>query len=137
MINISNYKYFISIILFILLSAYAIYQARAMLAGPEIIITNIHDGQVMDSPLLTIEGVAKNIAWINLNGRQIFTDENGIWSEKLIVSPGLSIMTLKARDRFGHEPTTFVILYVHDSYSSHRYFHTRTRARFYVREHGV
>lgn len=58
---------------------------------------------MVDNQLVTINGQAKNIAWISLNDRQIFTDEEGRWDEKLLVSPGLSIITLKARDRLGHK----------------------------------
>lgn len=96
-------RYGFLIILFLLLIAYSSYQARAFLVGPRIWVENPRDGHLVEDPLVTIEGRSKNIAWISLNDRQIFTDEKGAWSEKLLVSPGLSIMTVKARDRFGRE----------------------------------
>lgn len=96
-------KYGLLIILFILLIAYSLYQARALLVGPQIWVENPKDGHRVEDPLVIVEGQSKNIAWISLNDRQIFTDEEGKWSEKLLVSPGLSIMTVKARDRFGRE----------------------------------
>ena len=96
-------KYGFLIILLILLIAYSLYQARALLVGPQIWIGNPQDGDTVEDPLVIMEGQSKNIAWISLNDRQIFTDENGQWSEKLLVSPGLSIMTVKARDRFGRK----------------------------------
>lgn len=88
---------------FLFLASYSIYQARAVLVGPRVWITSPRDGESVNTPLITIEGRAKNISWIQLNDRQIYTDEKGNWSEKLIVSPGLSIMSIKARDRFGRE----------------------------------
>ena len=96
-------KYGLLIILFILLIIYSLYQARALLAGPQISIENPQDGQMIENPLVIARGQSKNIAWISLNNRQIFTDEDGTWSEKLLVSPGISIMTVKVRDRFGRE----------------------------------
>jgi len=96
-------KYGLLIIVFVLLTAYSLYQARILLTGPRIQIDNPKDGQTVEDPLVIVEGQSKNIAWISLNDRQIFTDENGKWSEKLLVSPGLSIMTVKARDRFGRK----------------------------------
>lgn len=96
-------KHGLLIILFILLIAYSLYQARALLVGPQVSIESPQDGQVVEDPLVVMEGQSKNIAWISLNDRQIFTNEEGVWSEKLLVSPGLSIMTVKARDRFGRE----------------------------------
>ena len=91
------------ILLFMLLVAYSLYQARALLMGPQIWVESPQNGRRVESPLITVSGRSKNIAWLSLNDRQIFTDEEGEWSEKLLVSPGLSIMTLKARDRFGRE----------------------------------
>ena len=96
-------KYIILILLFILLIAYSLYQARALLTGPQIWVENPQNGHTVNDPLIIVEGTSKNIAWISLNDHQIFTDEEGRWSEKLLVSPGLSIMTINARDRFGRE----------------------------------
>lgn len=96
-------KYGILIFLFILLFAYFLYQARALLVGPRIWVEKPQNGSTIENPLVTVAGQSKNIAWISLNDHQIFTDEDGKWSEKLLVSPGLSIMTIKARDRFGRE----------------------------------
>jgi hypothetical protein len=91
------------IALFVVLTAYSLYQARALLIGPRVWVTNLKDGEVVNTPLVVVEGQSRNIAWISLNGRQIFTDENGNWSEKLIVSEGTSIMTVEASDRFGRK----------------------------------
>lgn len=96
-------KYIFLGILFILLAGYSLYQARFLILGPQIWVESPKNGETVEDSLVIIRGRAKNIAWISLNGRQIFTDEEGNWSEKLIVSPGLSIMTVKARDRFGRE----------------------------------
>lgn len=96
-------KHAFFIILFVLLTVYSLYQARFLILGPQIWIDNPQDNETVESPVIIMEGRSSNIAWISLNDRQIFTDEYGKWSEKLIVSPGLSIMTVKARDRFGRE----------------------------------
>lgn len=87
----------------ILLTLYSIFQARFLILGPRIQITSPREGHPVENPLVMLEGRAQNVSWISLNDRQIFTDEKGKWSEKLIVSRGLSIMTLQARDRFGRE----------------------------------
>ena len=96
-------RYGLLIILSLLLVAYSLYQARSFLTGPRIWIESPQDGAVVANAVVTIEGRSRNIAWISLNDRQIFTDEKGWWSEKLIVSQGTSIMTVKARDRFGRQ----------------------------------
>lgn len=96
-------KYGLLIVLFVLLTVYSLYQARFLILGPQIWITSPQDYRTVENPLVIMEGQSRNIAWISLNDRQIFTDEDGKWSEKLIVSEGISIMTVKARDRFGRE----------------------------------
>lgn len=105
-------KYGIIALLFILLLAYALYEARAVILGPRISISNPVDGETLEDPVITMEGKAQNVAWLSLNGRQIFTDEEGHWSEKLILSPGLSIMTVSGRDRFGRERQKSVRIYL-------------------------
>ena len=97
---------------FILLLAYAFYQGRFLILGPSISITSHQNGAVVEESVVNIGGKAQNVAWISLNDRQIFTNEEGLWSEKLILSPGTSIMTVKARDRFGREKTKSLILYL-------------------------
>ncbi len=86
-----------------ILILYVLFQARFLILGPRVTITYPKDAQEVYDPLLTMTGKAYNIAWISLNGRQIYTDEKGFWSEKLLLSPGASIITLKVRDRFGRE----------------------------------
>lgn len=90
-------------VLGVILLAYVLFQARFLILGPRISIESPRDAEEVYSPLLTLEGQAENVARIELNGRQIFVDEEGRWSEKLLLSPGTSIMTLTARDRFGRE----------------------------------
>lgn len=96
-------KYGVLIGLFLILIVYSLYQARALIMGPRIWIDHPKDGQIIADPVVTLKGRSKDIAWLSLNDHQIFTDETGWWSEKLIVPEGLSIITVKARDRFGRE----------------------------------
>ena len=103
-------KYGFLAILFLLLTLYSLYQARFLILGPQVWIESHIDGQTIESPIIILAGRAQNIAWISLNDRQIFTDEKGLWGEKLIVSSGTSIMTLKARDRFGRETEKRVLI---------------------------
>jgi hypothetical protein len=100
----------ILIALGVLFVAYILFQARFVLLGPGISIESHQNGQIVETAAITLSGTAKNAAWLSLNGRQIFTDEKGFWSEKLILSEGVSIMTLRVRDRFGREKTESVSL---------------------------
>lgn len=101
-INLTTRQWALSI-LGLLLVLYILFQARFLILGPQITIETPQDAQEVVEPILTISGTAHNVAWLTLNGKQIFTDEEGLWSEKLLLSPGISIMTVSGRDRFGRE----------------------------------
>ena len=57
--------------------------------------------QKSNSSISEIKGKAPNAIYITLNGREIFIDKNGNFSESIIVLPGFSIISLNARDKFG------------------------------------
>ncbi len=101
----------IALLIFFLIG-YFLFEARFLILGPQITIESPKDGEIVSDRVVTLIGRTRNAAWISLNGRQIFTDEEGHWSEKLIVSEGLSIMTVSVRDRFGRtrEETVRIIL---------------------------
>lgn len=54
-----------------------------------------------NSSLVVIKGTAEKATYITLNGREIFIDKNGNFSEIISILPGFSIITLNARDKFG------------------------------------
>lgn len=54
------------------------------------------------SPLVKVLGKAKNATYISLNGREIFIDKDGNFTENIALLPGLSVITLSAEDKFGH-----------------------------------
>lgn len=102
-LNLTKPRYIFLTFLFVILALYSLYQGRFLILGPQIWVDNIKDGETLKDSVVTIAGRAKNVAWLTLNDRQIFTDEEGYWSEKLLVSEGISFITVKGRDRFGHE----------------------------------
>ena len=53
------------------------------------------------SSLAVVRGVASKATYITLNGREIFIDKAGNFSESIAVLPGFSIVTLNAKDKFG------------------------------------
>ncbi|MES2214136.1 MAG: hypothetical protein V4465_01970 [Patescibacteria group bacterium] len=94
-------KHLFYAILFLLLVAYSLFQARFLILGPSIRIDSPADGATVPTPVVRVTGNAQNIAYISLDDRPIFIDAKGNFSEKLIAAPGLDIITLRARDRFG------------------------------------
>ena len=53
------------------------------------------------SSLAVIKGIAAKATRITLNGREIFIDKEGNFSESIAVLPGFSVVTLDAKDKFG------------------------------------
>jgi hypothetical protein len=96
-------KHIAFLLLFIVAVGYVLFQARFVIFGPQVEISYPKHGSLVAASMLSVEGKATNISWISLNDRQIFTDEKGFWSEKLMLPPGVSIITVKTRDRFGRE----------------------------------
>ena len=84
------------------LFVYISFQARFLIVGPEITLLN-EPASVQNNPTVTLMGTARNIAKITLNGRQIFTDQSGYFSEALVLENGYTIATITATDRYGRE----------------------------------
>ena len=82
--------------------SYFVFQARFLLRGPSITLTSQPD-VVQTEPMVKISGIAKNIVSLTLNDRPIYTDEIGNFEETLILENGYTIMTLRAKDRYGKE----------------------------------
>lgn len=87
----------------LILLGYGAYETRDALRGPDITITSPYEGQTVTSSLITVSGSARNIARMSLNGRQIYTNEHGNFTEELLVPEGYSILELKATDIFSRE----------------------------------
>ena|SRR3989344_6149777 len=104
-------KQYLILLLTLILVLYVAFQARFIIVGPMVRITSPKNGASVSGQLVVIEGVAKNAAWLSFNDRQIFTDEKGLWSEKLIAAPGLSIISVRAKDRFGRETTKTISIF--------------------------
>jgi len=88
-------------IVLVVILLYGLFQARNLILGPVIVVKTPLNGTTTTEKVLKIEGNARNIAFIRLNGRQIFVDDLGAFREELILSSGYNIITLNATDKFG------------------------------------
>lgn len=96
-------KISISLVLLGLILTYAYFQSSDFLHSPSVFITEPSNKAVFDESLVLISGTAKKVSRLSLNGRQIFTDEAGVFKEQLLLSPGYNIITLVAKDRFDRD----------------------------------
>lgn len=83
---------------------YVIFQARFLIIGPQIILTEELDIR-QNARQVFLTGQAYNISHLWLNDRPIYTDAEGKFKESLILENGYTVATLKATDRYGRETT--------------------------------
>ncbi len=86
------------------LAWYVAFQARFLIIGPSLVLTSDMP-TVADTRTVIISGTARNITSLSLNDRPIFTDDDGDFREQLVLENGYTIMTLRARDRYGRDTT--------------------------------
>lgn len=84
----------------LIIIAYSAFQSQKLLSGPVIKIISPQNGTTFNQALIEIEGSVKNVSKINLNGRQIFTNQNGYFKEKVLLSPGYNVIKIEAQDKF-------------------------------------
>lgn len=84
--------------------SYVVFQARFLITGPQIFITeDLH--HLQNERKIHLTGRAVNISRLWLNDRQIYTDATGNFKEALILENGYTVATLRAEDRYGRETT--------------------------------
>lgn len=90
--------------IFILAASFALYflyEAKNLLFGFSAKISFPNDGETFKTSAVVVRGKVFEASRISLNGRPIFTNENGDFSEELILSAGLNMIELEAVNKFG------------------------------------
>ena len=100
--RISNKKLLIGFV-GVLVLFYGLWQARDFLRGPRVYIKSPEQGGVFDKNPMVVKGQAFDIIKFTLNGRTIFTDENGNFREEILLAKGVNDIEIYAEDKFGHE----------------------------------
>ncbi len=86
----------------VLLLIYGFWQARDLLRGPRINLDRPSEGEIFTESLLEIKGWASEVVKFTLNGKPIFIDEGGNFSEKILLSRGINYIEIYGEDKFGH-----------------------------------
>ncbi len=87
----------------LLIVGYGAFEARKLIAGPEISVFSPANGSATSTNTVLISGIARNISFLTINDSPAFTDEDGRFSETLSPPPGYAIFTVAATDRFGRK----------------------------------
>lgn len=85
--------------LFLSIGAYSYAKMRVVINGVKVTATI---ERTDSSSLAFIKGNARNAIYISLNGREIFIDKNGEFSEPIALLSGLGVVTIHAQDKFGN-----------------------------------
>lgn len=88
-------------IFLICLFSYGAFEIWNYATGPKIIVSSPTNGLAVSESLINIDGQGKNTKLITLNDRPLVVDEQGNFSEKVLLSYGYNVLELKAEDRFG------------------------------------
>ena len=83
-------------------SFYLIFQARFLIAGPQIVLENEPPTQ-NTTRVVELKGTVHNITHLWLNDRPIYTNEDGKFNEALVIENGYTVTTLRAKDRYNRE----------------------------------
>ena len=110
-----NIKWFVIVISILLLVSYGIFNARNLLIGPTIEIFSPAKDTETGEKVIDIKGQVKNAAFISLNEKPIFVNTEGLFEEKLLLSPGSNIIEIRVRDRFKKEVLKTLKIYYKQS----------------------
>lgn len=91
--------------------AYAVWRSLNYARGPEIVISSPSHGASIVSTTTKIIGQALRVKEISLNGKPISVDEQGNFTETIILFPGVNIVTLTAKDQFDRDTFKQIQIY--------------------------
>ncbi len=98
--------------LLLIIVGYGITKAIPLISGPHIVLTSPASGQNSSDGLVTVSGTLIHAQNVSLDGDPLLTDEHGNFSSTITLSPGDSILTIRAQDRFGRSVTEQRIVYI-------------------------
>jgi len=101
-------KFLIISIILLCVFGYTAYEIQKIVFGPKIEVISPINGSLISNPLTEVSGIAKNIKDISLNDKKIFIDEEGNFTEKILLSYGYNSITIKAGDKFGRNTEKIV-----------------------------
>ncbi|MBI5787097.1 MAG: hypothetical protein HY446_00910 [Candidatus Niyogibacteria bacterium] len=94
---------FIFGLIFLFFVGYLLFRFQDFWRGPDPEIFYPEEGSALSSSHVLAKGASRAVSSLLLNGRPIYTDESGYFEEELILAPGLNVIELRAKSRFGRE----------------------------------
>lgn len=106
--SLFNIFFTVFLLLFII---YLIFESYRFISGPKITIISPKNGSTVDTPDIQFDSIIKNATFITIDNRQVFTDNSGVFKDKLLLSPGYNIIVVEAEDKFRNKVTEKLELY--------------------------
>ncbi|MBI3952641.1 MAG: DUF4115 domain-containing protein [Candidatus Doudnabacteria bacterium] len=78
-------------------------QVRSVLAPPLLELNDPASDGTVSGNSLVVAGRAEIGADVTINSQSVLTDKNGVFNENLILSNGLNIIEIRAKNKFGKE----------------------------------
>lgn len=103
-------KIIVATCLVVFVIGFVAFNSRLLLIGPEIKIISPENGTSTTTPLITLHGVTKNISYITLDDKPIFIDEEGFFTENILLSPGLNDIEIYGHDKLKRDTTNLLSL---------------------------
>jgi uncharacterized protein YfaP (DUF2135 family) len=109
-------RFYIRLILVVLavtvIVGYTLLEARSLFERNNLVIENPANGAILEREMTNIEGRARNVASISVNGLPVFVDEDGYFAVPYLAAPGYNIVQVALRDKFGRvEKKTVQFIY--------------------------
>ncbi len=90
-------------VLGIAIVCYAIFASRDYIRGPLIIIDEPRNNSMVSSSTVHVKGRAVRVKNLTMNDRDITMDEQGNFTEILLIYPGQNSISFRAEDKFKHK----------------------------------
>lgn len=99
-------------LLFGIIVIYTAHRTSFLAQGATLAVYNLSDGQIVQESELVIEGRALRATTLILNGREIVINQEGFFSELVLLSPGINTISFRAEDRFEkYEEQTYTVVF--------------------------
>lgn len=82
-------------------AGYLAFQTKGFVFGSDLVIFSPDNGTHIKSSHIVVKGRAVGMSFLSLDGRNIFTDDEGFFEEELILPYGLNIIMIIGEGRFG------------------------------------
>ncbi len=79
-----------------------LYNTRDILFGAPLRVTTLSNGMHLSESYLAVTGSAPHAKSVLINGRTIFINRKGEFTEPILLSPGYNVIEVGMTDRFGN-----------------------------------